>query len=481
MEENGYTIKIGHGQAVNPVYRFNNPIDLTVQKGQQVAIVGPNASGKSLLTNTMLGQYPLLDNNRVRYGSGISAADIRLITFRDSYGSADSTYFYQQRWNMTEMGESPAVGDAFQNISADHTLINRLTTMFGLDSIWDKQLVTLSSGEMRKYQLARSLVVMPRILIIDSPFIGLDAPTRTMLCSLLETLISEWKLQIILVVSRDEDIPAFITHVIQVKDRCCLPSVTAAGYFQSRIYEQPQNILSHNQTEWLKGLGGNLHIPDEIVKCTNVSLRYGSRCILDRVNWTIRKGEKWILLGPNGSGKSALLSLVYADNPQSYSQDIALFGRPRGSGESIWEIKRHIGYVSPEMHRSYTRHYPAIDIVASGLHDSIGLYRKITQEERESCLGWMDLFGVLDLENCDFYNLSSGQQRLLLLARAFVKNPSLLILDEPLHGLDGHNRRLALEIINAFSSLEGKTVIIVSHYPEELKIASLKEFTLTKH
>jgi len=180
------------------------------------------------------------------------------------------------------------------------------------------------------------------------------------------------------------------------------------------------------------------------------------------------KGERWALLGPNGSGKSALLSMVYADNPQSYACDIALFGRPRGTGESIWEIKKHIGYVSPEMHRSYCRRYPAIDIVASGLHDTIGLYKKITAEERDKCRVWMNIFGITDLEERDFLELSSGEQRMILLARAFVKNPSLLILDEPLHGLDRQRRSLVMEIIKAFCSNPQKTLIIVTHYPEEL-------------
>jgi molybdate transport system ATP-binding protein len=181
----------------------------------------------------------------------------------------------------------------------------------------------------------------------------------------------------------------------------------------------------------------------------------------------VQSGEKWALSGENGTGKSTLLSLVCADNPQSYACHIDLFGRRRGTGESIWEIKKRIGYVSPEMHRAYLRPLPAIDIVASGLHDSVGLYRKNTGEQAAACEFWMDIFGVGHLKDVSFLQLSSGEQRLVLLARAFVKDPDLLVLDEPLHGLDMHNRRLAKDVIEAFCHRKGKTLIMVTHYQED--------------
>ena len=152
---------------------------------------------------------------------------------------------------------------------------------------------------------------------------------------------------------------------------------------------------------------------------------------------------------------------------QSYACDISLFGRKRGTGESIWEIKKHIGYVSPEIHRAYLKNMPAIDIVASGLHDSVGLYVRPKPEQRSVCEKWMNVFGIGELKDSSFLQLSSGEQRLVLLARAFVKEPDLLILDEPLHGLDTSNRKLVKEIIDNYARKEGKTMIMVSHYPEE--------------
>lgn len=473
-----FTIKLENGIAANPEVRMAEPVNICIENGQQVAICGPNGSGKTLLANILLRQYPLLDKRETEYGNGIHGADIRHITFRDSYGSADSTYFYQQRWNMTEMGDSPVVGDAFPFV-ANQQWKDSLFHLFDLSLIWDKQLVTLSSGEMRKYQLARSLAVKPRIVIIDSPFIGLDRETREMLCGLFEELIDKWDMQIILMVTRPEDIPSFITHVIEVNGKVCRPMTDRQTFlenFKPHIPALPQELVTI-----MHSLPENDIDSEDIVHCNHVNLKYGSRCILDKLDWTIRKGEHWALLGRNGCGKSALLSLIYADNPQSYACDISLFGRARGTGESIWEIKKHIGYVSPEMHRSYTRHYPAIDIVASGLHDSVGLYKKITKEERESCRVWMQIFGMSEFENRDFYYLSSGEQRMILLARAFVKNPSLIILDEPLHGLDTANRNLVMQIIKAFCNQPQKTLIIVTHYPEELPDTIDHQLKLVRH
>ena len=211
-----------------------------------------------------------------------------------------------------------------------------------------------------------------------------------------------------------------------------------------------------------------LKVPNSIViEFRHVNIRYGERTILKDLNLTVREGEHWALNGENGAGKSTLLSIVCADNPQSYANDIVLFGHQRGKGESIWDIKRHIGYISPEMHRAYMKDMPAIDIVASGLSDVSGLYKKPKPEQRAVCEFWMDIFGIKRYADTTFLKLSSGEQRLVLLARAFVKDPALLILDEPLHGLDLKNRRLVKDIIEVFCQRKHKTLLMVTHYKEE--------------
>lgn len=463
-------ISVSNGVTRHPLYRMRKPVDFCLNAGEQLAVVGPNGGGKSIFIDIITGKYPLL-MNEVAYdfspaATNLVSDNLRYITFRDSYGDADGSYYYQQRWNSQDMENIPVVGDLLPPCK-DEELKGKLYKLFRVEEMLQKPIILLSSGELRKFQLTKTLLSGPRVLIMDNPFIGLDAGTRDLLKSLLDELIRVIGLQVILVLSKSDDIPAFVTHVITVEDMTCGTKIPRQEYEGVKV---PASMLSEEKRKAILELPykDNQYNAENVVRLNKVSIRYGERTILRDLDWTVKCGEKWALSGENGAGKSTLLSLVCADNPQSYACDITLFDRKRGSGESIWEIKKHIGYVSPEMHRAYLKNIPAIDIVASGLHDSIGLYKRPKEEDREVCLFWMDVFGVKELADRSFLQLSSGEQRLVLLARAFVKDPELLILDEPLHGLDLYNRRLVKDVIETFCRRDNKTMIMVTHYKEEL-------------
>jgi molybdate transport system ATP-binding protein len=469
------------------------PINIEIQQGEQIAIAGDNAAGKSRLIEVLTGHYPLL-MNEVKYDFSPSplkmvSENLKYISFRDSYGDADGAYYYQQRWNQHDIDENtPTVGQLLKGIFKDAEQEKKLTELFHLDELTDKYIISLSSGELRKFQLTKALGAGPRVLIMDNPFIGLDAQTRDQLKELLQQLTEETHLLIIMVLSKVDDIPDFITHIIPVEGLRILPKITRQEY-QKQLQERKYQPLSEEKRDWILNLPQkdlqkeNFYPQDgqEILKFNNVSIRYGSRTILKDLNWTVHEGEKWALSGENGAGKSTLLSLVCADNPQAYACNIELFGHRRGTGESIWQIKRHIGYVSPEMHRAYLKDLPAIDIVASGLHDSVGLYTRPRPEQKQICLDWMDIFGIKELADRTFLKLSSGEQRLCLLARAFVKDPELLILDEPLHGLDLKNRALVKEIIDTFCQRPHKTLVMVTHYKQEFPKCITNSIFLTKN
>lgn len=414
------------------------------------AIAGRNGSGKTLYVDQLRKQ---LASDKVRY-----------IAFTDSYGvNVDGQYYLQLRWNQHDIDhETPTVGELLQRaylLAGEDTAERRqmqqqLYALFHMDEFLDKYIITLSSGELRKFQLTKTLFSSPKLLIMDNPFIGLDAETRDQLRDLLKQLAEERDMEIMLVMSKTDDIPDYVTDI---------------KYF-SEPEEIPAHVLPKEKREAILSLPytDNDYDCQHVIDMKKVTIRYGERTILKDLDWTVKNGERWALSGQNGSGKSTLLSLVCADNPQSYACDITLFDRPRGSGESIWDIKKHIGYVSPEMHRSYKRNLPAIRIVASGLMDSIGLYAVPNAQDYDKCRWWLDMFGIGHLADKPFLQLSSGEQRLVLLARAFVKDPQLLILDEPLHGLDLWNRRLTKDIIETFCQRRGKTMIMVTHYQEEL-------------
>ena len=418
------------------------------QKGRITVVFGPNGSGKSQYAEKLRRQ---MASDRVRY-----------LAFSDAYGPAtDKAYYMQLRWNQHDIDqETPLVADllnkAYQ-LSGEDTTERRqqrdeLYAMFDMQPLLDKYVILLSSGELRKFQLIKTLLALPHTLILDNPFIGLDALTRQQLHDLLLRLAREQGLHLYLLLSKSDDMPDYADEVIRMGE--------------SAPYSTPSRLQELLQ---LPTPNSPLLTPNSLViDMHHVSIRYGNRTIINDLNWQVRNGERWSLSGRNGSGKSTLLSLVCADNPQSYACDITLFGRQRGSGESIWEIKRHIGYVSPEMHRSYQRDLPAINVVASGLKDTVGLYVRPNAEEKEICRWWMRLFGIEELAERSFLRLSSGEQRMVLVARAFVKDPELLILDEPLHGLDDNNRQLVRHIIDTFCQRPGKTLVMVTHYEEEL-------------
>lgn len=475
-------IRITDGVCRMPEWCMGAPVCFESCRGEHIAIVGPNAGGKSKLVSMITGRYPLLGRPPFydfRPSTKPLVSDnIRHIAFLDAYGGdSDRTYFLQQRWNQMEIGSNaPTVRakleEAYRCTGGDtpqrRALQRKLYDIFHIEPLLDKYTMLLSGGELRKFKLTETLLAAPRVLIMDNPFIGLDAPSRCQLRELFATLAQEQYLQIILVLSKADDIPPFITHVVEVKDGIVYPKQTLKTYQESQK-AVPQQVLGRHLEEAI------LHLPykseeyntHEVVNMRNVSIRYGRRTILDSLTWKVCNGERWALSGQNGAGKSTLLSLICADNPQGYACDIALFGHPRGSGESIWDIKKHIGYVSPEMHRAYKRDLPAIHIVASGLKDSVGLYVRPHESEYDICRFWMEVFGIKALENKTFMKLSGGEQRLVLLARAFVKDPELLILDEPLHGLDNVNRRLVQNIIDAFCQRKNKTLIMVTHYENE--------------
>ena len=390
------------------------------------AIVGRNASGKT--------QY--VEQMRRR----LSSDTVRYMAFRDTYGPAlDAVYYLQLRWNQHE-----------------------------LDDIEQKHIITMSSGELRKYQLNKVLKHNPRTLILDNPFIGLDVESRQQLRDLLWHTATEQQIDLYLVLSKSDDIPDYVERIIdmdhQGREWSLSEYLSHRPPFPTRVLteELEQEILGLPHTDY--GLA-----EDEVIRMTNVSIRYGERTILKDLNWTVRRGERWALSGQNGAGKSTLLSLVCADNPQGYACDIRLFGHQRGEqGVSIWDIKRRIGYVSPELARSYQRDISALRIVASGLKDTVGLYVRANEEEKQQCRWWLRIFGIEQLADRSFISLSSGEQRLVLLARAFVKDPDLLILDEPLHGLDNVNRQLVKDIMMAYCQRPDKTLIMVTHYAEEL-------------
>ena len=362
-------INVKDGVVRMPEWRMAEPVNFTLNDGEQIAIVGPNGGGKTMLVNILTGSHPLLMHDPeydFSPSTNKSLSDnIKYITFRDAYGGDnDRAYYLQQRWNQTEINENtPTVSDkldaaykrAGEDNAARQALKEELYEMFNMKVLLDKHIILLSSGELRKLKLTETLFSRPRVLIMDNPFIGLDASTRDQLKQLFSTIIKQEKLQIILVLSKTDDIPEFVTHVVEVKDMRVGKKTTREEFVASHA-RLDSFVLDKDISDAIlnlpyKNSDYNTH---EVAKLNHVSIQYGNRVILKDLDWTVLNGERWALSGQNGAGKSTLLSLICADNPQSYACDITLFGMPRGPARAFGTLKS-TSAMSPRRCTAHTR------------------------------------------------------------------------------------------------------------------------------
>jgi molybdate transport system ATP-binding protein len=408
--------------------------------------------------------------------------------------------------------------------------MRRAVRLLQVAPLLGRALISLSNGERQKIQLARALAHPMRLLILDEPFAGLDTAARKHFHTVLERLM-DTPLRVLLITTRAEDLPRHITHLLVVARCRVVAAGPRAGVLRSagvrRLFSTqwvagppgPQQVPAatnrpadrlvrttppalhtpatsgvapsaspiRRQERLRAGSPGsrrhsqppNLPLP-ELVRMRNITVRYGKNAILSNVNWTIRAGESWALLGPNGAGKTTLLSLILGDNPQVYANEVVVFGTRRGSGESVWEIKRQIGWVSPELHLHFKGSATGFEVVASGFHDTVGLFQPPTARQRRTARRWLARFGLLEFARQPLHSLSTGLQRMVLLARALVKNPRLLILDEPCQGLDSAHRNLFVAAADALIRLGTVTAIYVTHRPDEIPPSITRVLQLRK-
>jgi molybdate transport system ATP-binding protein len=461
-------IHISRAVLRNPELHFEMPLNFELYPNQHWAVVGPNGAGKTTFANLLTGKLPLAEGV-VEYsiaGDAPLYEKVKTVSFRDMYSLADSRHiYYQQRWHSAEE-ETPKVRDLIEK-SGSKAEVEKLVALFDLHDLLDKNIICLSSGELRKFLIVNALKSIPKLLILDNPYVGLDEKSRAQLNELLSQLAQKGDMQLMLILSNPDEIPDVVTHVLPFVRMRCLPPMSRAEFFADA--ELHKTLFARSQSYILPPVQAATEPAYSIVlDMYNIHIRYGNRSILENLDWHVKKGEKWALLGPNGAGKSTLLSLICGDNPQAYANNFSLFGKKRGTGESIWDIKKHIGYASPELLLYYRDDLACIDVVCSGFFDHVGLHRKCTQQQRQMAWQWMVVFGVSHLREKPFLKISFGEQHLVMLARAFVKNPDLLILDEPMHGLDLSNRERVTQIIETFCEQKSKSLIYVTHYFSEV-------------
>lgn len=464
FEVNGFSLKEADRYILKDV-------SFSILQGECWAVTGHSGSGKSALLKSIMN-YKMLSNS-MRFGNNYLPV-LKLISHQHRFQnrSGMSDFYYQQRFNSTESDDADTLLEDLLKVKNDKKFALASLDLLRIKDLANTPMIKLSNGEHKRFQIAKALYENADWLLLDDPFTGLDAEARNLLNEILASLIRD-EMKCLIVCGRE--IPEFITHVATLKNGMLTGVHTRKNFLQKR---KPAS-------------SGKLHLEDVefpvpeaefefAVRMHNVSVMYHGRTILSEINWSVRNGEKWCITGPNGSGKSTLLSLITADNPQAFANDIYLFDRKKGSGETIWEIKKRIGFVSPELHQYFDRTMSCFKVVASGLFDTVGLFKKMNQEQMDKVNHFLGLFELKRISEKPLGALSQGMQRWVLLARALIKNPPLIILDEPCQGLDDDMCMQFIAFIEKYCNTTGRTLLYVTHVAEEIpacigKMIKLKE------
>ncbi|MBN4075753.1 MAG: hypothetical protein COA71_13190 [SAR86 cluster bacterium] len=425
----------------------------SIEFGQCWAVVGRNGSGKKHLAQALLTQQSTPENSQHTFS---------LISFEQQQAFYESELKNDDTDFIDRLDPGTTVRALLNATDAEIQSLSFLN----LESILDRGYRLLSSGESRKALLAQALLQKPNYLILDEPYDSLDKQSKKELSEFFSTLVQQGDIQLIFLLNDLNEINDWHSHVAILEKG----ELIAQGLREEILNNQDLHALLDFDTNtlppWPESLS-KAQVSNPIVTLNKAKVSYGDTVIFENIDLRIKPGEHTLLTGPNGSGKSTLLHLITGDHPQSYANDISVLGFKRGSGESIWQLKKNIGIVSPELHRNHRVSGSALEITLSGFFDSIGLYEASSPLQIEHAKQWLALVGLAHKSSTSFKTLAYGEQRLVLIARALVKQPALLICDEPTQGLDQINRLRFLYFLEHLSSQQHTTVLMASHRDDE--------------
>ncbi|MFW2365694.1 MAG: ATP-binding cassette domain-containing protein [Desulforhopalus sp.] len=431
---------------------------LSTAVGQSWCILGDNQSGIDRLLTLLGGDYDSCSADALEVPE-----NLQIITFQRQ----QELFEEELRNDDSDFLDRIDPGTLVREFLPDYASHLALLKSFGLDKCLDLGYRQLSSGQSRKLLLLQKLTNGSRALIIQNPYDGLDEQSCRELDSALRQLSSQ-SIELLLFINSVNDIPAWCSHLALIDAGRLVaagPKAEVTKLFAGKLLS-PNRGFSVNdayleQTTLKAGNG------EELVHLREGFAAYGDKKLFQGLDLTISTGDHTLITGPNGCGKSTLLDIITGDNPKCYANSLRIFGRQRGTGESIWDIKNQMGIVSPTLHRNHRVPGNPIHVILSGLHDSIGLYTKVHNPEIKAARQWLEWISLQDKGEIPFRWLTFAEQRLVLIARALIKRPKLLILDEPTQGLDDTNRNTLLELLEKIVERRLATIIFVSHRRDE--------------
>ncbi|XPF95144.1 ATP-binding cassette domain-containing protein [Colwellia sp. RE-S-Sl-9] len=430
-----------------------------LNKNESWCVLGRNGSGKQYIDQLLTGdlspysaeQLTLPDKNKVG-----------MISFE----TQQEVYEHELKIDASDFINANDIGTQAKDFLPESKWNDPLIAEFGLSHRLETGYRQLSTGEGRKLLILQAIFNGIELLVCDNPFDSLDVESCDALSKALERLSSNG-ISIVLMLSNRQDIPSWCNNIAFIE----------RGQFD--VIGKLENTETKNQLDALLA-----PIPDEttwpentkqlsdyqhpyLVKLNQGKVHYSGVNVFENLDVAIKPLQHTLITGKNGSGKSTLMQLITGDCPQCYSNDIQVLGYQRGSGESIWELKKQMGIVSSEMHRQYRVNCDLLTVVLSGFYDSIGLYEQPSPSQVIIARQWLEKIGLLAHQHSMFNSLSYGEQRLALIARALVKSPYLIILDEPTQGLDELNRHRLLNFLEHLDKQQHSTMLLVSHREDE--------------
>ena len=433
------------------------------EKGECWAILGANQSGMEEFFQLISGEMKEVEADLLELPENPG-----IISFK----TQQSLYEAELKKDETDFLDKIDPGTTAKAFITDLEKHSALIQSFGLTDCLDKGYRQLSSGQSRKLLLLSQVSKNKSCLIIQSPFDGLDSDSCTELSKALHQLHQQ-RILLILFVHNTDDIPFFSTHIGIMENY----NLSVKG-FKNEVLAQ----LSQKERNSSKGFNASVReltpvktsdlnavTHSELVYLNSGVAGYNGKNVFEDLSLSILEGDHTLVTGPNGSGKSTLLQMISGDHCACYRNDLRIFGSQRGSGESIWELKKDMGIVSPELHRSYYVPGTALHCVISGYFDSIGIYRTYTPQQKTEALKWLERIDLKEKADTSFRDLTFSAQRMVLIARALIKLPKLLILDEPTQGIDEINRNAILDFLEEIAKERICTILYVSHREDEYR------------
>lgn len=456
-------------QNVSFIHNFEfvlNDFSWCWKKGLSFALMGKSGSGKSLLAEifcdlTKVSKGTVVRNEKIAY---VSLKQQKLILLNE------------ERNDMSEIMDGKAdPGTLAKDIILEgkqptEEYLNYLK-LFQCEHIQERGFKYLSTGETRKTLLIKALISGSKSLVLDEPYEGLDVNSRECLKNILDSKVQSGY-QLCIIVNRKEDVPKSIKKLVVLDSG----KIEYQGDLNEWVVEEVLESKGQQACSFFETKDEKAEIQKEIlIEMNDVNVNYESTCVLKNLNWKVVAGQHFQVSGPNGSGKSTLLSLISGDNPKAFGQAIKLFGIQKGSGESVWELKKKMGIVSSSFHLTYREAISVYNVVLSGFFDSVGLYKHAGGKQLEDAKKLIEDCGMKEVLHTNFQDLSYGLQRMVLILRALVKKPKLLLLDEPCQGLDGQLNGRVLTLIDFIATMHETTIIYVSHLKED-GLKSIKNF-----